>query len=129
MLFEAASHSGAILAEADPDAERALKLYGRYLGLAFQLIDDLLDYQGDAETMGKNVGDDLAEGKPTLPLIHAMRQGTPAQAALIRQAITDGGLERLDEVLAIVREKRWPPRRAISSRCSRPAPTARAWRR
>lgn len=104
MLFEAASHSGAILAEADSEQERALKLYGRYLGLAFQLIDDLLDYQGDAETMGKNVGDDLAEGKPTLPLIHAMRHGSPEQAALIRQAITDGGLERLDDVLAIVRD-------------------------
>ena len=104
MLFEAASHSGAILAGADAEQEQALRLYGRYLGLAFQLIDDLLDYQGDAETMGKNVGDDLAEGKPTLPLIHAMRTGSPEQAALIRQAITDGGLERLDDVLAIVRE-------------------------
>lgn len=67
MLFEAASHSGAVLAEATPEQEQALQYYGRYLGLAFQLIDDLLDYQGDAEAMGKNVGDDLAEGKPTLP--------------------------------------------------------------
>lgn len=104
MLFEAASHSGAILADADTDQEEALRLYGRYLGLAFQLIDDLLDYQGDADTMGKNVGDDLAEGKPTLPLIHAMNVGTFDQAELVRQAIRQGGLERLDEVLAIVRE-------------------------
>ncbi|APX94557.1 octaprenyl diphosphate synthase [Halomonas sp. 1513] len=102
MLFEAASHSGAIIAAADAEQEAALQHYGRYLGLAFQLVDDLLDYQGDATAMGKNVGDDLAEGKPTLPLIYAMREGTPAQAKLIRQAIRQGGLERLDEVLAIV---------------------------
>lgn len=102
MLFEAASHSGAVLAEATPEQEHALQYYGRYLGLAFQLIDDLLDYQGDAEAMGKNVGDDLAEGKPTLPLIHAMEQGTPEQAKLIRQVIRDGGLEQLDTVLEIV---------------------------
>ncbi|MFC3284204.1 octaprenyl diphosphate synthase [Litchfieldella rifensis] len=102
MLFEAASHSGAILASATPEQERALQYYGRYLGLAFQLIDDLLDYQGDAQAMGKNVGDDLAEGKPTLPLIQAMSAGTPAQTKLIRQAIRQGGLEHLDDVLAIV---------------------------
>ncbi|MFG6665665.1 octaprenyl diphosphate synthase [Halomonas sp. HNIBRBA4712] len=102
MLFEAASHCGAVLAEATPEQERALQHYGRYLGLAFQLIDDLLDYQGDADAMGKNVGDDLAEGKPTLPLINAMERGTPEEAKLIRQAIRQGGLDRLDEVLAIV---------------------------
>ncbi|SDM53911.1 octaprenyl-diphosphate synthase [Franzmannia pantelleriensis] len=104
MLFEAASHSGAILAAASPKQEAALQHYGRYLGLAFQLVDDLLDYQGDASAMGKNVGDDLAEGKPTLPLIYAMREGTPEQAQLIRRAIRQGGLERLDEVLAIVEQ-------------------------
>ncbi|MWJ29020.1 octaprenyl diphosphate synthase [Halomonas sp. ZH2S] len=102
MLFEAASHSGAVLADATPEQESALQHYGRYLGLAFQLIDDLLDYQGDATTMGKNVGDDLAEGKPTLPLIHAMANGTPEQAKLIRQAIRQGGLDQLDAVLDIV---------------------------
>src|SRR5690554_6354484 len=101
MLFEAASHSGAILAEATPEQEAALQYYGRYLGLAFQLIDDLLDYQGDAEAMGKNVGDDLDEGKPTLPRIEAMARGTPEQAALIRRAIQSGGLDQLDEVLEI----------------------------
>jgi octaprenyl-diphosphate synthase len=104
MLFEAASHSGAILAEATPEQEAALQHYGRYLGLAFQLIDDLLDYQGDAEAMGKNVGDDLAEGKPTLPLIRAMAAGTPEQAKTVRQAIRQGGLDHLDEVLTIVRD-------------------------
>jgi len=102
MLFEAASHSGAVLANATPEQEEALKLYGRYLGLAFQLVDDLLDYQGNANAMGKNVGDDLAEGKPTLPLINAMERGTPEQAKLIRQVIRKGGLEQLDEVLEIV---------------------------
>ncbi|MDT8880917.1 octaprenyl diphosphate synthase [Halomonas saccharevitans] len=104
MLFEAASHSGAILADATPEQEVALQHYGRYLGLAFQLIDDLLDYQGDAEAMGKNVGDDLAEGKPTLPLIQAMATGTPEQRTLIRRAIRQGGLDHLDEVLAIVHD-------------------------
>ncbi|MGQ7249662.1 octaprenyl diphosphate synthase [Halomonas sp. V046] len=102
MLFEAASHSGAIIAGASPEQEQALAAYGRYLGLAFQLIDDLLDYQGDAEAMGKNVGDDLAEGKPTLPLIQAMAVGTPEQTKLVRRAIRKGGLDHLDEVLAIV---------------------------
>ncbi|TLF49560.1 octaprenyl diphosphate synthase [Halomonas urmiana] len=104
MLFEAASHSGAILADATPEQEAALQHYGRHLGLAFQLIDDLLDYQGDAEAMGKNVGDDLAEGKPTLPLIQAMAVGTPEQRTLVRRAIRQGGLDHLDEVLAIVRD-------------------------
>ncbi|RCV87033.1 octaprenyl diphosphate synthase [Billgrantia montanilacus] len=104
MLFEAASHSGAILAEASQEQEAALQYYGRYLGLSFQLIDDLLDYQGDATAMGKNVGDDLAEGKPTLPLIQAMAAGTPEQVRTVRQAIRQGGLDHLDEVLAIVRD-------------------------
>ncbi|MDV6320485.1 octaprenyl diphosphate synthase [Chromohalobacter sp. HP20-39] len=104
MLFEAASHSGAILADATPEQEEALKLYGRYLGLAFQLVDDLLDYQGDADAMGKNVGDDLAEGKPTLPLIHAMAAGDAEQTKLIRRAIRQGGLDHLDEVLTIVND-------------------------
>ncbi|MHB0777322.1 octaprenyl diphosphate synthase [Halomonas sp. WWR20] len=104
MLFEAASHSGAVIAGATSREEEALKLYGRYLGLAFQLVDDLLDYQGDAATMGKNVGDDLAEGKPTLPLIQAMATGNAEQAQLIRRAIRQGGLEQLQEVLAIVHE-------------------------
>ncbi|SFC76493.1 octaprenyl-diphosphate synthase [Kushneria avicenniae] len=104
MLFEAASHTGAMVAGGSDAQIEALKLYGRYLGLAFQLVDDLLDYQGDASEMGKNVGDDLAEGKPTLPLIRAMAVGSPAQANVVRRAINEGGLSYLDEVLAIVRD-------------------------
>lgn len=102
MLFEAASHTGALLAGADTARERALRDYGKHLGLAFQLVDDVLDYQGDAEAMGKNVGDDLAEGKTTLPLIHAMANGSDEERQLIRQAIRKGGLDELPKVLEIV---------------------------
>ncbi|MCM2132200.1 polyprenyl synthetase family protein [Larsenimonas rhizosphaerae] len=102
MLFEAASHTGAVLAGATARQAEALKLYGRHLGMAFQLIDDLLDYEGSADAMGKNVGDDLAEGKPTLPLIHAMRVAPEADAQLVRDAIREGGLTHLDEVVGIV---------------------------
>lgn len=103
MLFEAASHTGALLAGASAEQERSLQDYGKHLGLAFQLVDDLLDYQGNAEEMGKNVGDDLAEGKTTLPLIHAMSKGDPQEQRLIRQAIRKGGLEDLPAILDIVR--------------------------
>ncbi|MGJ8526534.1 Octaprenyl diphosphate synthase [Halomonadaceae bacterium LMG 33818] len=103
MLFEAASHTGAMLTQSSAEQIEALQLYGRHLGLAFQLVDDLLDYQGDADAMGKNVGDDLAEGKPTLPLIHAMKHGNEEDAALIRKVIEQGGgLDHLEEVLAII---------------------------
>lgn len=102
MLFEAASHTGALLAGADPAQEQGLRDYGKHLGLAFQLVDDVLDYRGDAETMGKNVGDDLAEGKTTLPLIHAMSRGTEDERQLIRQAIRKGGLDDLPRILDIV---------------------------
>ncbi|HLV16107.1 MAG TPA: polyprenyl synthetase family protein [Pseudomonas sp.] len=98
MLFEASTHSAAVLAQADPDTAEALRRFGDNLGIAFQLVDDLLDYRGDAETLGKNVGDDLAEGKPTLPLIYTMREGTPEQAALVRQAIQKGGIEDLERI-------------------------------
>ncbi len=99
-LFEAAAQSSAILADASPEQERALQDYGRYIGTAFQLIDDLLDYSADGKTLGKNVGDDLSEGKPTLPLLHAMRNGTAEQAAMIREAIEQGnGRHLLDPVL------------------------------
>jgi octaprenyl-diphosphate synthase len=101
-LFEAATESGAILAQA-PAAEReALRLYGRHLGIAFQLVDDLMDYLSSAEEMGKNVGDDLAEGKPTLPLIQAMKTGTEEERQLLRQCIRNGGLDDLQPVLDIV---------------------------
>lgn len=104
-LFEAAAQTSAILADATPAQEQALKDYGRYIGTAFQLIDDLLDYSADNEALGKNVGDDLSEGKPTLPLLHAMRNGTPKQAAMIRRAIEEGnGRHLLEEVLATMQQ-------------------------
>ena len=102
MLFEAASHTGALLAEASSPQEQALRDYGKHLGLAFQLVDDVLDYRGDAETMGKNVGDDLAEGKATLPLIYAMANGSDQDRQLIRQAIRKGGLDDLSDILKVV---------------------------
>jgi len=103
MLFEAATEAGAILADADDQQREALRLYGRHLGIAFQLIDDVMDYLSTAEEMGKNVGDDLAEGKPTLPLIHAMREAEEEDRQLIRQAIRKGGLEDLQPIMDIVR--------------------------
>ncbi len=100
-LFEAAAQIGAIINDADPEVETALQNYGKYLGTAFQLIDDVLDYTADGKEMGKNVGDDLAEGKPTLPLIYAMQHGSTEQAAMIREAIEKAnGMERLDDILA-----------------------------
>ena len=102
-LFEAAGRLGAILANASADTEAALAAYGSHLGTAFQLIDDVLDYSGDAGVIGKNVGDDLAEGKVTLPLIRVLRQGTAAEAELVRHAVTSGGLGDLTGVLAAIR--------------------------
>lgn len=98
MLFEASTHSAAVLANAPKEHAEALRQFGDALGVAFQLVDDLLDYKGDAETLGKNVGDDLAEGKPTLPLIVTMRDGTAEQAKLVRQAIQKGGIEDLSQI-------------------------------
>ncbi|AIK90877.1 octaprenyl diphosphate synthase [Glaesserella parasuis] len=104
-LFEAASQCSAIVSGADQATVIAMRDYGRYLGTAFQLVDDILDYSANAEQLGKNIGDDLAEGKPTLPLLHAMRSGNLQQAALIREAIEQGGKrEALDEILAIMAE-------------------------
>src|SRR5690554_6302818 len=90
-LFEAATQLGAVLSEQQPAIEEAMAAYGRHLGTAFQLVDDILDYTADAETMGKEVGDDLAEGKPTLPLLYAMWHGDEQQSQLIREAIEQGG--------------------------------------
>lgn len=104
MLFEAATQTGGQIAGATAEQEEALRLYGRHLGIAFQLIDDVLDYQSSAEEMGKNVGDDLAEGKPTLPLIHAMKHGSDEQRQMIRQAIRRGGLEDLEPIRQAVIE-------------------------
>lgn len=98
MLFEASSHTAALLAGASAEQTEALRRYGDALGVAFQLVDDVLDYSGDASAMGKNVGDDLAEGKPTLPLIYTMREGTAEQARLVRQAIQKGGLEDITPI-------------------------------
>lgn len=89
-LFEAAAEVGAIVAGADAQVQQAAATYGRHVGTAFQLIDDVLDYSGDAEALGKNVGDDLREGKPTLPLIRVMEIGSPDQRALIQEAIRTG---------------------------------------
>ncbi|MCA6060284.1 octaprenyl diphosphate synthase [Thalassolituus sp. ST750PaO-4] len=104
MLFEASTHAAAALLQCTPEQSRAMQEYGKELGMAFQLIDDVLDYEGDAEAMGKNVGDDLAEGKPTLPLIHAMAHGNEQQRSLIRSAIRKGGLDDMADVLNAVRE-------------------------
>jgi octaprenyl-diphosphate synthase len=103
-LFEAATRLGAILCTTSASDEVAMAEYGMRLGTAFQLIDDVLDFSGEVTEIGKNLGDDLAEGKPTLPLLYAMRQGTQKQAHLIRNAIEQGGLENLQEVVGAVRE-------------------------
>lgn len=103
-LFEAATQLGAVLAEQPPAVEVALAAYGRHLGTAFQLVDDLLDYTSNSETMGKQAGDDLAEGKPTLPLLYAMWHGDPDESALLRQAIEQGnGRDLLGQVLDIMK--------------------------
>jgi octaprenyl-diphosphate synthase len=103
-LFEAACRLGAVLGQAGTAEEEAMATYGMHLGTAFQLIDDVLDYSGQQVEIGKNLGDDLAEGKPTLPLIYAMRHGTPAQAAVVRRAIETGGLADFDAVCAAIRD-------------------------
>ncbi|ALD44343.1 MULTISPECIES: octaprenyl diphosphate synthase [Serratia] len=104
-LFEAAAQSSAILSGANAEQEKALQDYGRYLGTAFQLIDDLLDYSADGSTLGKNTGDDLNEGKPTLPLLHAMHNGDDAQREMIRGAIEQGnGRHLLEPVLQAMQQ-------------------------
>jgi octaprenyl-diphosphate synthase len=103
-LFEASARLGAVIAEAPADLEEACADYGRSLGTAFQLVDDLLDYEGATQELGKNVGDDLREGKPTLPLLIAMERGSEKQRSLIRHAIEHGEVQRLAEIVAIVRD-------------------------
>ncbi len=97
-LFEAASRLGAVLGGADADTEEAMATYGRHLGTAFQLVDDLLDYSAEPEDLGKNIGDDLAEGKATLPLLYSLWNSGPEQAETIRAAIEKGGREHLDVI-------------------------------
>ncbi|WP_287368940.1 polyprenyl synthetase family protein, partial [Thauera sp.] len=101
-LFEAASRLGGILGGADEELENRLAAFGMHLGTAFQLIDDVLDYSAEEADTGKHLGDDLAEGKPTLPLIHVMQHGTPEQAALVRGAIENGGRDDFAAVLAAI---------------------------
>lgn len=103
-LFEAAVLIGAILADQTRAVEDAFIEYGKQLGIAFQLVDDALDYDANMEQLGKNIGDDLAEGKPTLPLIYALQRGTAAQQVVIRNAIENGGLADIDAILGAIRE-------------------------
>ncbi len=103
-LFEAAMRLGAILGKSSATEEESASKYGMHLGTAFQLIDDVLDYSADEAQTGKHLGDDLAEGKPTLPLIFAMRHGTPQQAAVVRTAIEQGDVGKFAEVLDIIRD-------------------------
>lgn len=97
-LFESSAQLGAVLTGRSEEEERAMAAYGMHLGIAFQLIDDALDYSASSEELGKNIGDDLAEGKPTLPLIHVINHGNPEQAALVREALEQGGRDRIDEI-------------------------------
>jgi octaprenyl-diphosphate synthase len=101
-LFEAGAQIAAILSGASPEVERSMAAYGRHLGTAFQLVDDVLDYQANSEQLGKNLGDDLAEGKPTLPLIYALRNGNDEQRALIRRSIEHGSIEQLQQITAAI---------------------------
>jgi len=101
-LFEAGAEVAAVLAGATPAVRQALAAYGRHLGTAYQLVDDVLDYRSNPKERGKNLGDDLAEGKPTLPLIHALKDGSEGQRAAIRDAIRQGGVTHLDEVVAAI---------------------------
>jgi octaprenyl-diphosphate synthase len=101
-LFDAAGRLGAIISGQPQEVETALGNYGMHLGTAFQLIDDVLDYSGDKESTGKNVGDDLAEGKPTLPLLYVMRNGSAEQSELVRWAIAKGGTDDFSAILAAI---------------------------
>ena len=103
-LFEAATRLGAVICQASPDDENAMAEYGMRLGTAFQLIDDVLDLSGNSEDIGKNLGDDIAEGKPTLPLLYAMRHGDTKQNQLIRNAIEQGGLEDFSAIIQAVKQ-------------------------
>jgi octaprenyl-diphosphate synthase len=102
-LFEASARLGAVLGGAPPEIEEACADYGRALGTAFQLVDDLLDYEGNSDELGKNVGADLREGKPTLPLLIAMERSTPAERELVRNAIEHGEVQQLPAIIALVR--------------------------
>jgi octaprenyl-diphosphate synthase len=104
VLFAAATRLGAVLAGLPPEQEEAMYRFGMDLGYAFQIADDLLDYVSDADTLGKNIGDDIAEGKPTLPLIYAIARSTTEQAQSLRRAIESGGLDSLDNIIKAIRD-------------------------
>lgn len=101
-LFEVATHTGAVLSSDDLTHAQRMQHFGLHLGIAYQLIDDALDYQSTPEEMGKNIGNDLEEGKPTLPLIHALQKGSPSEVKLIRNAIKKGSAKNLDSIIAII---------------------------
>ncbi len=123
-LFEAAMRLGAILGRASEAEEEAAAKYGMHLGTAFQLVDDVLDYSGDEQETGKNLGDDLAEGKPTLPLIYAMQHGDARQAAVVREAIEQGDITRFSDVLQVIKQTgaleytRQQAQREVSAACA-----------
>ena len=101
-LFEAAARLGAVISNRTKKEEQAMAAYGRHLGTAFQLIDDVFDYNSSPEELGKNIGDDLAEGKPTLPLLYAMWHGNEADTKIIHNAIENGGLQHIDQIKAAI---------------------------
>jgi len=101
-LFEAGAEVAAVLSLASPEVQQGLAAYGRHLGTAYQLVDDVLDFRSNPAERGKNLGDDLAEGKPTLPVIHALRSASGTDRKLIRAAIEHGGLENLERILAVI---------------------------
>ncbi len=101
-LFEAATHTGAVLSGADRQVAEQLRVYGYHVGMAFQLVDDVLDYQGASEDLGKNVGDDLAEGKPTLPLLYTLKNGNRDEQKLVRAAIEQGSAEHLEAIVEAI---------------------------
>ena len=103
-LFEAGSELGALISGASEEEISAMARYGMHLGTAFQLVDDVLDYSSNADDIGKNIGDDLAEGKPTLPLIYTIQQGNPQQAQIVREAIEKGGLDNIDAVMKAIKQ-------------------------
>jgi octaprenyl-diphosphate synthase len=103
ILFSAATRLGAVISNASPEVEEGLAKYGQHLGIAFQLIDDALDYKANQEELGKNLGDDLAEGKPTLPLIYAIQHGTDSEANIVIDAVKNGNRDAFNEVYAVVK--------------------------
>jgi octaprenyl-diphosphate synthase len=104
ILFEAACETAATLSGAEEALKRQLTSYGYHVGVAFQLIDDALDYTGNTEELGKNIGDDLSEGKPTLPLIYAMSNGSKAQSSMIADSIRNGDISQLPQIINIIRD-------------------------